>query len=612
MRAEMEAPAASAERTAAREQGDGTAEDLLLQNLIRHHPSFQLRAEERPLLREICQAVHGLPLALEMAPALVRHLSLRTVAERLRTQPLTLTADFADLPVQHRSLYTLMDATFMATARPHQEALVRLVVFAGPFAAEAAQCVISRSQLEELRTQGWLETVDETLFSLHPLVAAFARSLCVDQKWAAVYAQARRAHARYYANLVDGQRFFQNPHYTAGTAWLRQQFREITAACQTFLTETPEEAVPLLHVIAMYGHHFGDQRTVHHWLRQGLDTLPVTLPVRFRLLLDYVACTTELRDVAAANAALAEARTYAADQDDQAALLALYERLAWAAHTDYAADSLQRRLEGRHYFSQGLALAEAMGDQPQVVNMLAHRAFFTCWEEDGYTQAQADLQRALTLAQHSGQPGVVGIVYKILAYVEFVAGRFALAQRYSERAIQLFTAESGMRMTLGWSYMERSQIALAQRDMPAARHYLTLAGEIFRPVAYEAGLTQCHTLLGIVALLEGDAADAEQCWLRAYRAIQQMNGQDKLTVTLTLGIGVTQLINGDPMLGAQLVAVAWAQYAEKAFHWVLPEQRLMTYLLERAAAEREALALPVVSIDAQVATQALMLLAGTN
>ena len=39
----------------------------------------------------------------------------------------------------------------------------------------------------------------------------------------------------------------------------------------------------------------------------------------------------------------------------------------------------------------------------------------------------------------------------------------------------------------------------------------------------------------------------------------------------------------------------------------------MTYLIERAEAAREALALPVVvAIDAQVATQALMLLAGTN
>lgn len=597
----------------AAEQGDGLAEELLALNLIRQYPGFQLRETDQPLLRDICQAVYGLPLALEMVPALVRYLPLHEVATQLRAAPLTLTADFADLPAQHRSLYTLMDATFMATAQPIQEALLCLVVFAGPFSAEAARCVIKSNQLETLRAQGWLETVDGTLFTLHPLVAAFARSLCVDQKWALIYAQARRAHAGYYAKLVDGQHFFQNPHYTAGTIWLRQHFAEITTACQTLLAETPEAAVPLLHVITMYGHHFGDQQTVHQWLRQGLDKLPKTLPARFRLLLDYVACTTELFNMTAANAALAEARTYAADQQDQAALLSLYERLAWAAHSDYAADSPHWRQEGRQYFSQGLALAETMGDQAQVVNMLAHRAFLACWDPAGYPQAHADLQQALTIAHQLGQPGVLGIVYKILAYVEFVADHLALAKRYSERGMQLLAAEGGMLVTLGWLYMERSQIALAQRDMPTARHYLTLASEIFHPVSYEAGLMQYHTLLGIVAFLEENPDEAERYWLRAYRSVQQMNGQDKPTVTLTLGIGVTQLIQGDPMLGAQLVAVACAQYAEKAFHWVLPEQRLMTYLIERAETEREALALPVVvAIDAQVAAQALILLAGTN
>jgi tetratricopeptide (TPR) repeat protein len=594
--------------TKGNEPASGTALALLTHNLTRHLPGFQPTAADRVALQQICRAVHGLPLALELAPVLARRLPLTEVAARLTAEPLTLSADFADLPEQQRSLYTVLDAMFTAASPAVQEALVRLSVFAGTFTAADAVCLVKSPLLAEIKQQSWLEIVAPEQLTLHPLVASFVRGLCVDQKWAMIYAQARRAHAGYYAKLVDGQRFFQNPHYTAGTIWLRQHFAEITTACQTFLAETPEAAVPLLHVIAMYGHHFGDQQTVHQWLRQGLDKLPTTLPARFRLLLDYVACTTELRNVAAANAALVEARIYAADQDDQAALLALYERLAWAAHTDYAADSPQRRQEGRHYFSQGLALAETMGDQSQVVNMLAHRAFFTCWQEDGYAQAQADLQQALTIAHQLGQPGVLGIVYKILAYVEFVAGHLVLAQRYSERAMQLLAAEGGMLMTLGWLYMERSQIALAQRDTPAALHYLTLAGEIFRPVAYEAGLTQCHTLLGIVALLEGDAADAERCWLRAYRAIQQMNGQDKLTVTLMLGIGVTQLINGDPMLGAQLVTVAREQYQERSFHWVQPEQQLMTALLERAIAEMTILALPAMAIDAQVAAQAILLL----
>ena len=55
--------------------------------------------------------------------------------------------------------------------------------------------------------------------------------------------------------------------------------------------------------------------------------------------------------------------------------------------------------------------------------------------------------------------------------------------------------------------------------------------------------------------------------------------------------------------------LACGQYQERSFHWVQPEQQLMTALLERAAAEMNLLALPAMVIDAQVAAQAILLLA---
>lgn len=588
---------------------DGTALALLLHNLARHLPGFHATAADLAALQRICQAVHGLPLALELAPVLARRLPLPEVAARLTAAPLTLAADFADLPEQQRSLYTVMDAMFTDATTAVQTALVSLAVFAGPFTTADVSCVVSDQLLDELNQQSWLETVSVDQFTLHPLVASFVRSLCVDQQWAAIYAHARRLHAVHYVKLVADQPFFQNSYYTERIAWLRQYFAEITAACQTLLDDNAPAAVDLLHVITMYGHHFGDLHAVHQWLQRGLTALPPTAPARLRLLLDYVTCATELRDLAAAEAALAEAHTLAANQPDQEAMLALYERLGWTAHFDYATTTPQRRRAGRQYFSQALALAEATGNQAQVVNQLAQRAFLACWEAADMPQARTDLQRAVELAYQLGQQGLLGSVYKMFAYLEFVAGRLPLAQRYSERALQLLTAEAGAAMTCGWLYAERSQMALTQRDVTAARHYLTLARAIFTPAGYAAGLTQCDTVEGIVALLAEDLVGAERCWLRAYQAVYKMHQQEKLSITIMLGIGVTQLVNGDPILGAQLVTVAAAQYKERIFHWVQPEQELMRELLERACHEMTLLALPAMPVDAQVVGQALLLLA---
>lgn len=592
--------------------GTGTAEELLYLNLVRHRPDLHLSEEDHAVLQTICQAVRGLPLALEMVPALTRRVSLEGIATLLHTDPLTLTADFADTAEQHRSLYMLMDTMFSATTAPIQKALVRLTVFSTLFTAETALCVVNSKEWIALREERWLETADDTLFSLHPLVAAFLRSLSTEQTWADVQAEARRAHATYYAGLVADQPFFQNNHYTKTILWLHQNFAELTTACQTLLVESPADAVPLLHVLTMYGQHFGDLATVQLWLERGLSALPITVPIRFRLLLDYVTCTTDQRDLTAAQAALTEARSQMGTHDDQVALIALYIRLGWAAHLDYSATTPARRQEGWYYFTQALELAETVDNQQQIASILSERAFLTSWDPTSYEQAQADLHRALAIGHQLGQPNLLATVYKFYAYVEFTAGHFLLAERFNERAMQLLGAETGPALIRGWLCTERSQIALAQRDVAEARRYLRLAEQIFGPAGYEAGLTQCNTLQGVVALQEGDLSTAEQYWLRAYRAICRMSHQDKLVISIMLGIGVTQLIQGDPLLGAQLVALARGQYEGKAFHWVPPEQQLMAYLLERATAEIEALALPSVPVDGQMATQALWLLADSQ
>lgn len=156
-------------------------------NLALHLPHFQPQAADLPTLRRICQALHGLPLALEMVPVLARRYPLGVVADKLEGEPLLLTADFADLPAEQRSIYAVMEASF-ATAPPAvQTAVVRLGVFTGSFTEENARCVINSNLLDSLRRQSWVETLDNGRFALHPLVAAFVRSQCVDLQWAEVY-----------------------------------------------------------------------------------------------------------------------------------------------------------------------------------------------------------------------------------------------------------------------------------------------------------------------------------------------------------------------------------------------------------------------------------------
>jgi len=67
-------------------------------------PSFQVTADSARLIAEICVRLDGLPLALELAAARLKLLSLEALLERLKHRLALLTAGPRDLPVRQQTL----------------------------------------------------------------------------------------------------------------------------------------------------------------------------------------------------------------------------------------------------------------------------------------------------------------------------------------------------------------------------------------------------------------------------------------------------------------------------------------------------------------------------
>lgn len=97
-------------------------------------------SEER-LLREVCEQVDGLPLALELLAPWVRVLSLRALRGQLEDGLDIVSAASADTPTRHRSLSVVMDASHQRLDPAAQVVFRRLAVFPGEFDAEAADDV---------------------------------------------------------------------------------------------------------------------------------------------------------------------------------------------------------------------------------------------------------------------------------------------------------------------------------------------------------------------------------------------------------------------------------------------------------------------------------------
>lgn len=104
-------------------------------------PDFVLTPHTEPVVADICRALDGLPLALELAAAQVRAHGLTEVLERTRRQldgPAPLRRGTAD---RHRSLDSALDWSVALLDEEAVTLLRRLWVFAGGWTAAAAQRV---------------------------------------------------------------------------------------------------------------------------------------------------------------------------------------------------------------------------------------------------------------------------------------------------------------------------------------------------------------------------------------------------------------------------------------------------------------------------------------
>lgn len=112
---------------------------------------------------ELCRHLDGLPLAVELAAARVRVLSVPEIARRLGDRFALLRGGARDAPERHRTLHAVVEWSWNLLARDARAALRTLSVFPGGFSAEAAEHVLGEdalSLLEQLTGQSLLTVAD--------------------------------------------------------------------------------------------------------------------------------------------------------------------------------------------------------------------------------------------------------------------------------------------------------------------------------------------------------------------------------------------------------------------------------------------------------------------
>ncbi|HEX5810115.1 MAG TPA: helix-turn-helix domain-containing protein, partial [Anaerolineales bacterium] len=104
-------------------------------------PAFTVTAKNAPSLAQICHHLDGIPLAIELAAAKVRVLSLEQIAARLENRFTLLTGGNRTALERHQTLQAAIDWSYNLLSPAEQILFRRLSVFIGGWTLEAAEAI---------------------------------------------------------------------------------------------------------------------------------------------------------------------------------------------------------------------------------------------------------------------------------------------------------------------------------------------------------------------------------------------------------------------------------------------------------------------------------------
>jgi len=433
---------------------------------------FSLGNDNAPIIADICRRLDGIPLAIELAAARVKVLSVPNLAKRLDDRFKILTGGSRTALPRQKTLTALIDWSYDLLTAQEQTLLARVSIFAGGFGFDAASAVCAGEGIDESNVLDLLSSLtDKSLvvadttgeqerYRLLESTRAYAMGKLVD---ANERERVARAHAAYFRDQAESA---DNRYSTSSSsAWLAREEIEIDnyrAALEWSLTDGRD--VPLGAAIA------GAQERL--WIRAGLMVEGRYWISRAQAGLDESTHPREAARLWLALAALSHAKP---KYDHAERALALYEsvgdrhRSAWALFSlGFGLFQMGRLDEADHECGRSLAAMHECGDRRGVASCLNLRGLVYRSKGSDVAVVRDLLAQAIDIFKSLGDEGGAVTILGNLAELEFLRGNVEQALTLVREALEI-QAHSKDALILAIDNTNLAAYCVAAGDLEMAR-----------------------------------------------------------------------------------------------------------------------------------------------
>ncbi|MGC2569439.1 MAG: NB-ARC domain-containing protein, partial [Mycobacterium sp.] len=503
---------------------DGEAVELFTDRARHARPDFTLTDDNAAAVGEICARLDGVPLAIELAAARVRALSLAEILDSLHDRFRLLTGGARTAVRRQQTLRASVDWSHALLTEPERVLFRRLAVFLGGFDLDAAQVVAGGGELERFQVLDQLTLlVDKSLVvaddsggrTRYRLLET-VRQYALEKLGESGEADAVRArHRDYYtalATLLDApaggdyeqrleQADIEIDNLRAAFGWSRENSDiDLALALASSLQPLWFARARLAEGLAWFDTALADDNAQHPEMSPA---------VRARALADrailaiWVGAPDSLDQ---AQQALAIAR-----EVNEPALLARALTACGITATGVVGDPEV----AQPYFAEAIGLARALDDRWRLSQLLGWQALGGATVAGNPKVARAAAEEGRDLADAIGDGWTSRQCRLCLGIAELFQGDPAgAAAQFADLATEAEAVHDEARRTASLAYRGlalayRGETGAARADADAAVEAASEVSEIHTGLAYSVS--------GVAALAAGDAATALEATEAAWR-----------------------------------------------------------------------------------------------
>jgi len=509
---------------------------LFIERAATAKPGFTLTKDNASFLAQICSRLDGIPLAIELAAARIKVLTLEQITVRLDDRFRLLTGGSRTALPRQQTLRAMIDWSYSLLSEQEQTLFRRLAVFVGGWTLEAAESVCSEERGEFDVLDLLTRLVDKSLvfteestgeIRYHRLetIRQYSREKFFETDEVETLRDRHLDFFVQFAELVD-----ENLKGSDQIIWQNRMSEEqdnLRAALEWGLNRNPDSALRIAGAANLFWTAGGYSAEGFRWTQKALEQVEKT-PIPSGI-------TLEQRSVARAKALRGLTRLYLSLGDNTNAKrvaeesVALYRQsqdrrgLAFAlVILAYPLEFLGERVQAETALQESYSIARAEKDDYVICRSLNMWARVTLDLHHDLDLSQRYVEESLRLAREAGLRSQEAQACEIMATIAVYRGDNHEARIRFQESVSIYE-EIGARFNV---ILEKSNLAHLERrqgNFERALEYYRETIIAFRDIAQLGAVSHQLECFGFIALEKNQDERALQLFAAA-NALRKTRG----------------------------------------------------------------------------------------